>query len=53
MSERELQAVEDFKVIRPGFGSITWLEPTDVRGLALNSIITIEKKVKVNEIGVI
>jgi len=44
MSEADLAAVEDFKVERPGFGSVTWDGAVDVRGVDLDSVVVIEKK---------
>jgi hypothetical protein len=36
-----LLQVSGFTVSRPGFGSIRWLPPVDVRGLRLDGIVTI------------
>ncbi len=38
-----LGAVSGFKVSRQGIGSVRWLEPTDVRGLSVNSLVRLTK----------
>ena len=38
-----LEAVSGFKVSRQGIGSVRWLEPTDVRGLNVNSLVRLTK----------
>lgn len=44
MSEADLAAVDDFKVERPGFGSVAWDGAVDVRGVDLDAVVVIEKK---------
>ncbi|KAF7458611.1 nuclear pore complex protein Nup98-Nup96 [Cryptosporidium felis] len=41
-SEERLAIVEDFKIIREGVGEITWPGITDLRGINLDSIVSIE-----------
>lgn len=43
-TESRLAAVEDFTVIREGFGEITWPGLTDVRGLSIDDVVVIEDK---------
>jgi hypothetical protein len=45
MTDQELASVTNFKVIRDGFGEIQWEGRTDVRGLNLDELVFIEKKV--------
>lgn len=40
---KELQSVEGFTVGREGFGEIRWVEPVDVRGLDLDSVVDIQR----------
>ena len=40
---RSLAAVSGFRVSRQGVGSVRWLEPTDVRGLDVNSTVRLTK----------
>ena len=44
MTSKELSKVNNFSVSRPNIGKIVWEGETDVRGLDLDSIITIEKR---------
>ena len=44
MSEADLAAVSDFKVSRDGFGSIAWEGAVDVRGVDLDSVVSIEAR---------
>ncbi|EED91206.1 hypothetical protein THAPSDRAFT_262891, partial [Thalassiosira pseudonana CCMP1335] len=44
MSEADLAAVADFKVERPGYGSVAWDGSVDVRGVDLDSVVVIETK---------
>ena len=44
MSEADLAAVYDFKVERPGYGSVAWDGAVDVRDIDLDSVVIIEKK---------
>eukprot|EP00804_Cyclotella_cryptica_P021975 CCRYP_000914-RB/>CCRYP_000914-RB protein AED:0.16 eAED:0.16 QI:283/0.93/0.94/1/0.87/0.82/17/2644/1620 len=44
MSEADLAAVSDFKVERPGYGSVEWDGAVDVRGVDLDSTVVIESK---------
>lgn len=43
-SESRLAAVEDFTVIREGYGEVTWPGLTDVRGLNVDEVVKIEDK---------
>lgn len=43
-SDSRLAAVQDFTVIREGFGEITWPGFTDVRGLSVDDTVIIEDK---------
>ena len=43
-SDQELAEVQDFTLIRDGYGSIEWPGYTDVRDLDLNLIVSIENK---------
>lgn len=43
-SEVDLAAVSGFKVERPGFGSVEWEGAVDVRGVDIDSTVTIESK---------
>lgn len=40
MSKNELQSVSGFVVSRPGFGSIAWKEPVDLRGLDIGKLVS-------------
>ena len=40
---QSLGAVSGFKVSRQGIGSVRWLDPTDVRGLNINSLVRLTK----------
>ena len=44
MTSKELSKVNNFSVCRPNVGKIIWEGETDVRGLDLDLIITIEKR---------
>ena len=44
MSEADLATVSDFKVERPGYGSVEWDGAVDVRGVDLDSTVVIESK---------
>merc|ERR1711998_769369 len=41
MSEAELKAIDNFEVCQEGLGSIKWPGVTDVRGLDLDQLISI------------
>lgn len=45
MSDEELAAVPNFRIIRDGYGEILWEGKTDVRGLNLDELVFIERKV--------
>lgn len=46
MSDDELAEVSNFMVIRDGYGEIKWEGKTDVRGLDLDELVVIERKVR-------
>ncbi|CAM9539431.1 unnamed protein product [Scytosiphon promiscuus] len=44
MGKDALRAVSGFVVSRPGFGSIAWKEPVDLRGVDIGKVVAIEHK---------
>jgi nuclear pore complex protein Nup98-Nup96 len=42
MSDKALAEVRDFTVVREGMGSIMWPGITDIRGLGLDEIVSID-----------
>lgn len=44
MSIDELEAVEDFTLGRIDVGEVTWIGPTNVRGLDLDKIVQLEPR---------
>jgi len=44
MTDEQLSNVENFTVIRRGFGEVTFLQPVDVRDLNLDEIIVFEPR---------
>ncbi len=42
MDAQELQRVPNFTVGRTDYGSIRWLDPTDIRSLPLGELVSIE-----------
>lgn len=43
MTEEDLASVKEFTVSRAGYGSLTWQEPVDLRGMNLDEMIYIER----------
>jgi hypothetical protein len=42
MEPRALADVRDFTVVRDNYGSIQWLGSTDIRGLSLDELVSID-----------
>lgn len=52
MSEAQLATVENFTVVRPGYGKIEWVGAVDVSGLDLDDIVEISKNGRSSDIAV-
>ena len=44
MTDLQLSQVEHFKIERPGYGSVEWLVPVDLRKLNLDELVLIDKE---------